>query len=96
MNGAGVMSSAIIRTFLANLARVEQVPSSAPRIVVATPAGHLHELGALLVAENLLHVHHGVPVEARDDLACEMDRLADHARRMGLSQGQSRFAGSVR
>lgn len=45
-----------IRVFLANLARPFGVSAAAPTLIVATPAGQLHELGALLagaVAANL-------------------------------------------
>lgn len=39
----------IIRTFLAGMARPFAMPENAPTLVVATPAGQLHELGAVLV-----------------------------------------------
>jgi len=45
------LASVIVGVFVANLARSDQLPPSAPRIVVATPSGHHHELGALLVTE---------------------------------------------
>lgn len=44
------LASAIVGAFVSNLARAELLPGSAPRIVVSTPPGHLHELGALLAA----------------------------------------------
>lgn len=40
----------IIRTFLANLTKQHDVPYGAPAIVVATPAGQRHELGAMFCA----------------------------------------------
>lgn len=43
-------ASAVIRTFLGNLARPFALSESAPNLVVATPAGQLHELGAVIVA----------------------------------------------
>jgi DNA-binding transcriptional MerR regulator/methylmalonyl-CoA mutase cobalamin-binding subunit len=43
-------ASAVVRSFLANLARPFALPEHAPGLVVATPAGQLHELGAILVA----------------------------------------------
>ena len=44
------MASAIVRTFVANLNGAFHTPSPAPEIVVATPAGQNHEIGALLAA----------------------------------------------
>jgi methanogenic corrinoid protein MtbC1 len=44
------LASAVVRTFLGNL-KGSVIPSSvAPNLVVATPVGQLHELGALVVA----------------------------------------------
>lgn len=43
-------ATGIIRTFLAGMARPFALPENAPNLVVATPAGQLHELGAVLVA----------------------------------------------
>lgn len=43
-------ASAVIRTFLANLAKPFALTEAAPVLVVATPAGQIHELGAVLVA----------------------------------------------
>lgn len=43
-------ASSVLRTFLAHAARGFAADADAPRLVVATPAGQLHELGALLVA----------------------------------------------
>ena len=43
-------ASAIIRVFLTNISKPFAIPDSAPRIVVATPAGQLHELGAIIAA----------------------------------------------
>ena len=42
--------SAALRTFLGQSVRQSALPESAPVIVVATPAGQLHELGAVMVA----------------------------------------------
>lgn len=44
------IATAVIRTFLGNFSRGYTVPSSAPGLIVTTPAGQLHELGAILVA----------------------------------------------
>ena len=42
--------SAALRTFMGQSVRQYALPESAPIIVVATPAGQLHELGALMAA----------------------------------------------
>jgi MerR family transcriptional regulator, light-induced transcriptional regulator len=44
------MTTTVIRSFLWNLLRSAEVSETSPKIVVATPAGHQHELGALAVA----------------------------------------------
>lgn len=44
------LATAVIRTFLGNFSHGYAMGESAPRIVITTPAGQLHELGALLVA----------------------------------------------
>lgn len=44
------LASAVVRTFLGNLRGVRETPAVAPNLVVATPAGQMHEFGALAVA----------------------------------------------
>jgi DNA-binding transcriptional MerR regulator/methylmalonyl-CoA mutase cobalamin-binding subunit len=44
------LATAVIRTFLGRAARPLAMHHSAPAILVTTPAGQLHELGAILVA----------------------------------------------
>ncbi len=44
------IASASIRTFMGNFMRQHSVPGFAPTIVVTTPAGQVHELGAILAA----------------------------------------------
>jgi len=44
------LATAVIRTFLGNFSHGYALGENAPRIVITTPAGQLHELGALLVA----------------------------------------------
>ena len=44
------MATAVIRRVLGWLFRVYEVRGTAPRLVVATPPGQVHELGALMVA----------------------------------------------
>ncbi|MGD0061090.1 MAG: cobalamin-dependent protein [Verrucomicrobiia bacterium] len=43
------LASAIVRSFVANMAGTYRPDESAPRLVVTTPAGQWHEIGALLV-----------------------------------------------
>lgn len=43
-------ATAVLRTFLAQLATGYRVPERAPVLIVATPAGQRHELGALMAA----------------------------------------------
>ncbi len=44
------LASAVIRTFLADLLATIKTPSHAPNMVVTTPSGQYHEIGALIVA----------------------------------------------
>lgn len=44
------VATAVIRTFTGNLSRAHATPSTAPELIVTTPSGQLHELGAVLVA----------------------------------------------
>jgi len=44
------LASAVIRTFLGHVARPLALHGTAPTILVTTPAGQLHELGAVLAA----------------------------------------------
>ncbi len=44
------LATSVLRTFLLNAARPFGETKHSPRLVVATPAGQIHELGALLVA----------------------------------------------
>jgi MerR family transcriptional regulator, light-induced transcriptional regulator len=43
------LATAVIRSFIANIADAYQPEDSAPRMIVTTPAGQWHELGALVV-----------------------------------------------
>ena len=42
------MASAVVRSFIGNLRASFQVSATAPHVVATTPAGQLHEIGALL------------------------------------------------
>ncbi len=44
------IATAVIRTFLGSFARAYTLPESSPRLLVTTPPGQLHELGAVMVA----------------------------------------------
>lgn len=44
------LASAVVRTFLGNMRGGFEILASAPNLIVATPAGQVHELGALIVA----------------------------------------------
>ena len=44
------MTTGVVRSLLGNLRKSGSVPSTAPELVVAAPAGQRHELGALMVA----------------------------------------------
>jgi methanogenic corrinoid protein MtbC1 len=44
------MATTVIQSFLWNLLRSAENARTSPKIVVATPAGHQHELGALAIA----------------------------------------------
>lgn len=44
------LASAVVRTFLGSLARSQPPAGAAPVLVIATPAGQRHELGALVAA----------------------------------------------
>ena len=50
------LASSVLRTFLLNAARPFGENKQSPRLVVATPAGQLHELGALLVSAMATHL----------------------------------------
>lgn len=42
--------SGVVRTFLGNFGRSHSVPDHAPRAIITTPSGQLHEIGALMAA----------------------------------------------
>ncbi len=44
------ISTAVIRKFLTSLIDNNTIPENAPSIIIATPKGQLHELGALIIA----------------------------------------------
>jgi DNA-binding transcriptional MerR regulator/methylmalonyl-CoA mutase cobalamin-binding subunit len=50
------LASAVIRTLLANSVKLQSPHPSAPTVVVSTPAGQIHELGAAMVAAGAAHI----------------------------------------
>jgi len=50
------LATSVLRTYLLNAARPFGDTKHSPRLVVATPAGQIHELGALLVAAMATHL----------------------------------------
>lgn len=44
------VATAVVRTFLGNFSRPYQAADHAPRVLITTPAGQLHELGAIMAA----------------------------------------------
>jgi methanogenic corrinoid protein MtbC1/transposase-like protein len=77
------LASAAIRSFLGGLRPAQPAPAGAPELIVATPAGQLHELGALtaaLVAEaDGWHVTYLGPNVPADDLAAAARQRAPRA-----------------
>ena len=44
------MATAVLRSFLGSVRELRRAPAGGPKMVVTTPAGQIHELGALVVA----------------------------------------------
>ena len=64
------LASVVVRTFVGNLEPAAELPASAPAIVVGTPTGQCHELGALIVAATaasegwrVIHLGPNLPAE---------------------------------
>lgn len=82
------LASAVVRTILGGLLEsITYVPPSAPTIVVTTPVGQLHEIGAIVVAtiaaaEGWLVTYLGVNLPAEDIAAAVQQQ---HARAVALS-----------
>ncbi len=77
------LASAAVRSFIGGLRTAQPAPSGAPELIVATPAGQLHELGALTVAlvaeaDGWLVTYLGPNVPA-DDLAAAARQRAPRA-----------------
>lgn len=64
------LASVVVRNFVGNLEPPADMPECAPAIVVATPTGQMHELGALIVAAtaasegwHVVHLGPNLPAE---------------------------------
>ena len=81
------VSTAIIRKILTSLIDNNSIPQSAPTILIATPKGQLHELGALIIGViasadgwNVIYMGPDLPGE---EIAAAIDRL--HPKIVALS-----------
>jgi methylmalonyl-CoA mutase cobalamin-binding subunit/DNA-binding transcriptional MerR regulator len=79
--------SAVVRTLLGNLAMTPDLADTAPHLIMTTPAGQLHEIGALCMASiasldgwRVTYLGPNLPAE---DIAAAVGQ--DHARAVGLS-----------
>jgi DNA-binding transcriptional MerR regulator/methylmalonyl-CoA mutase cobalamin-binding subunit len=81
------LASAVVRTFLWGLNRSPDLSASAPTLIVTTPVGQLHEIGALMAAStavadgwNVIYLGANLPAE-------EIAAAAQHqlAKAVGLS-----------
>lgn len=80
-------ASSVISTFLSAMSKVFADDSTAPLIVVATPSGQLHDLGALLVAASAANlgwrvIYLGVSLPAAEIAGAA---IQSHARAVALS-----------
>lgn len=80
-------ASSVISTFLTAISKAYAGDSTAPLIIVATPSGQLHDLGALLVAASAAHLgwrvlYLGVSLPAAEIAGAA---IQSHARAVALS-----------
>ncbi len=80
-------ASAAIRVFLGHASRPFALPANAPQLVVATPAGQLHELGAVMVAAAATDLGWRVTYLGTSLPAAEIagSAVQNHARAVALS-----------
>ncbi|WP_372678180.1 MerR family transcriptional regulator [Desulfosarcina sp.] len=82
------MASIVVRTILWDMLRSVDLSEAAPRIVVATPVGHWHELGALASAlaasESGWRVHYFGPNLPAEEIAYAAKRLRAKALALSL------------
>jgi DNA-binding transcriptional MerR regulator/methylmalonyl-CoA mutase cobalamin-binding subunit len=83
------VASVVVRAMLSEMLRAVVVPSSAPKIIVATPTGHWHELGALSAAlaasESGWRVVYCGPNLPADEIAYAVVKLRGQAVALGIS-----------
>ena len=75
------LASAVIRSFVDGIRAAFPVPASSPHIIVATPNGQLHEIGALMVATQAARGGWRVTYLGSSLPAAEIARIA-HANRV--------------
>lgn len=75
--------SSSVKVFLSNLAKSYRVPDNSPKILISTPSGQLHELGALLAAcvaassgWNVIYLGPNLPVEEIASAAIKLNAKA--------------------
>ncbi len=73
------LATAVLRSFLLNSAKPFGATAQCPRLVVTTPAGQIHELGALLVAAAASHLDWQVVYLGANLPAPEIAGAARHA-----------------
>ncbi len=80
-------ASSVLRTFLCNSAKPFALPESAPVLLVATPSGQIHELGAVLVAAAATNKGWRVKYLGTNLPACEINGavIQSKARAVALS-----------
>ena len=81
------MATAVVRNFFASLGRAYEIPPHAPAIVIATPLGQIHEVGALIAEAAALTVgwrtvYLGANLPAEEIAAAV---IANNASALGLS-----------
>ncbi len=95
------IASVVVRSMLSQMLRAVVVSENAPRIVVATPVGHWHELGALSAAlaasESGWRVVYCGPNLPADEIAYAVVRLQAQALALGIGHAldDNRLAGEV-
>jgi DNA-binding transcriptional MerR regulator len=83
--------SVVVRTMLWDMLRTAVTPANAPRIVIATPSGHWHELGALasalVAAESGWRTDYFGPNLPYDEIAYAAAKVKAKAIALGICHG---------
>jgi methylmalonyl-CoA mutase cobalamin-binding subunit len=83
--------SVVVRAMLWDMLRTAATPVNAPRIVVATPSGHWHELGALasalVAAETGWRIDYFGPNLPYDEIAYAVGKVKARAVALGICHG---------